>query len=185
MKQQRFYYLTDLDSNSSYAVLFYYTDVGTSAYDESGSYLNGPVTAKTKLPTIEQWKNVSLAFPIRAITTDMGASTVNGTELPTDFSYSGYAARLLSVDELVRSCGISSFVEMYDQLMPRRCAYLLEDTDFSSSKGKSTYWLENPSSDFGVVREIWINVGRPSESRANNVEYIRPVIEVAKTNISY
>ena len=183
---ERFYYLTDLDNNSSYAVLFYYTDVGTSAYDESGSNLNGPVTAKTKLPTIEQWKNVSLAFPIRAITTDNGANTVNGTELPTDFSYSGYAARMLSINEVARACGVSSYTELWeDQSMSTKCTYLLEDTDFSSSKGKVTYWLENPTSDFGVVREIWINVGRPSVSRANTAEYIRPVIEVAKTNISY
>ena len=150
---ERFYYLTDLDSNSSYAVLFYYTDVGISAYDESGSSINGPVTAKTKLPT--------------------------------DFSYSGYAARMLSINEVARACGVSSYTELWDQSMSTKCTYLLEDTDFSSSKGKATYWLENPTSDFDVVREIWINVGRPSVSRAKTAEYIRPVIEVAKINISY
>ena len=63
---ERFYYITELDTNNSYGVLIYYNNVDDVCYDSDlNAIQHGPITAKTKLPTTSQWKNVSLSNTTR------------------------------------------------------------------------------------------------------------------------
>ena len=107
-KAERFYYVSDatngITKDNSTAVLIYYNNVSRGvasnstsyAYDENKSNNNGPVTAIAQLPTIEQWKNVSLKNTTRAITNENGENTTSAGNLPTTFSYLRYAARFLT-----------------------------------------------------------------------------------------
>lgn len=63
-----FYYLKDLDSDSTSAVLIYnnVTSSDYVAYSKTNT-LNGPTIASKYLPTISEWPNVSLTKAIRDI----------------------------------------------------------------------------------------------------------------------
>ena len=91
-----FYYLKDLDSDSTSAVLIYnnVTSSDYVAYSKTNT-LNGPTIASKYLPTISEWPNVSLT---KAQDSDF---IIKG------FNYSGYAARLPSLSE-VESCANES-----------------------------------------------------------------------------
>ena len=161
---ERFYYVSDMTngvtSDSDIAVLVYYSNVTAGlptdskilqhdeyAYDLDGNaYKNGPVTAIKQLPTTEQWKNVSLSDTKRDITDE------KGTVRKTDFSYEGYAARLLTVQEVNTGCGFTVGSQIYGELSSK-CKYLLENTNYSisSSIGPGLKdlgeWLESPRSE--------------------------------------
>ena len=73
---ERFYYVSDLDTDNNYGVLAYYNNVSGGepnntakyAYDSSNNpRVNGPITLLPQLPTTEQWKNVSLKSTTRKI----------------------------------------------------------------------------------------------------------------------
>ena len=193
---ERFYYVSDMTNgvtvDSNIAVLIYYNNViGGIASNSTGyaydsnldSYTNGPITALTQLPTIEQWKNTNLVNTTRDITDETGAVKKSG------FSYSGYAARLLTYQEVYSGC--------YDQIttvttnggLSTKCKYLLENTRYSSSNlGTYGTWLETPSSSLSF--RSWNVNGNTRRLFSSDINYssiygIRPVIEVAKTNIEY
>ncbi len=203
---ERFYYVSDYYDtqsktfNSDYAVLIYYSDVDsgvaspgtTRAYDSSGYNYYGPRTAITHLPTTSQWSNISLYKTSRAILAEYqsthDATSTSGGTLPTAFSYSGYAARLLTAQELMNGCGLTqvgSFTtgELYN------CEYLMENTKFTTSS-YSSYgpWLETPRSVASNL--VWFVT---SDRRyvygndANDASYsgVRPAIEILKTQVSY
>lgn len=185
---ERFYYISELyntttkEFNSDYAVLLYYSNVvlgvsdGTNsssiAYNSSKTNYNGPNKAITNLPTTEQWNNVTLSNTSRAILAHNGSAATYGGTLPTAFSYSGYAARLLTVQEI-------SVALTEKQLY--QCPYLLENT---------SYWLENPvyASPTHVYFVDNINTKKSlNNNSATHSTYIgaRPAIEVLKTDIEY
>ena len=73
-KNERFYYISSLDTNSNYGVLIYYSNVrGGEPYNTAGYAYdsaekpreNGPATAVQQLPTTTQWKNVRLSNTTR------------------------------------------------------------------------------------------------------------------------
>ena len=177
------------DSNT--AVLIYYNNVigglpsnSTSyAYDVNGNaYTNGPITAKGQLPTTSQWKNVSLINTTRNITDE------KNTVRKSAFSYEGYAARLLTVQEVSAGCEVT--VGSYTQgELSSKCKYLMENTKYSSSSLK-TYggWLESPrASGSNYAWYVYANYRHVNSNNVGNAnsDGVRPAIEVLKSNISY
>ena len=192
---ERFYYVTNLDTDSSYGVLVYYNNVagGVSsntikfAYNTKFSYTEyyGPQTAMLQLPTTSQWKNVSLRETIRSIKDETGVVRIK------QYSYDGYATRLLTTQEVGFAC---NFNIKYDNDAFCRigaldnCNYLLENTSYSSNNYPAGYWLENHSSRESY-RPWSLNHGRCVQSAAysdnDNAFGVRPVIEVPISRIGY
>ena len=203
---ERFYYVSDLTDGTTFdsntAVLIYYSNVASgvpsntvsaiyndkvipnTVYHKTGHY--GPETAIKQLPTSEQWSNVKLANAIRTIRDE------NGTVMQEGFSYEGYAARLLSVQEVNLGCGITigeTGTQKRGELSTK-CKYLMENTDYYYSGTDNVYgaWLEtiySHSPDY-----VYYVRGRERSASSSNAyggfnPGVRPAIEVAKTRIEY
>ena len=200
---ERFYYVTSLENNADYAVLVYYNQVKngepkSKESDSSGMYdssnnpsVNGPISLLPNLPTTSQWKNVSLTNTIRKIKDELGNEygTIN---------YSGYAARLLTSQELAGGCN-KNFSELYNAdgssnigKIDRNCQYILENSQFTREISDPDtvhpcFTLENIySADNNKVFYLsgW---GRAfSINNASNTWLsAKPVIEVSKDKINY
>ena len=197
---ERFYYVSDMTNgvtqDSNTAVLIYYNNVSggvasnstSYTYDSSGKNNNGPVTALAQLPTIEQWKNVSLTNATRAITNQSGGNTTKSGNLPTAFSYDGYAARLLTAQEVSAGCGFTVGNRTTGELSSK-CKYLMENTKYSSWS-LETYgeWLESPDasySDYAWIMGAHSRLVFSSSVVIADSYGVRPAIEVAKENIEY
>ena len=189
---ERFYYVTDMDDST--AVLIYYNNVSkgkpsnstTYAYDSSGENWHGPRTAIEELPSTSEWSNVSLKNNVRAILNENGGNTTQGETLPSNFSYSGKSARLLTVQEINKVCGITAGNWTMGEL--DSCNYLMENTKYSSSSLTYGYWLENARSVDSTLawNVIGIHrlVGLGTAGTAGDYG-VRPAIEVPKSNIEY
>ncbi len=193
---ERFYYVSDMTNgvtqDSNTAVLIYYNNVSggiasnstTYAYDVNGNaYTNGPITAKGQLPTTSQWKNVSLINATRDITDE------KNTVRKSAFSYEGYAARLLTYQEVYNGCYDGTTSITSTKGLSSKCKYLMENTKYSSSSLK-TYggWLESPYAFLSTcARGVYAIDRFVSNGRADYAyNYgVRPAIEVSKTNIEY
>lgn len=195
---ERFYYVSDYydtstkNFNDNLAVLVYYSNVregvasktGT-AYDCTRKNNNGPVTAREQLPTTTQWSNIRLYKETRQILTPGGSTATQGGNLPAAFSYSGYAARLLTYQEAYNGC--NSFSKQLGNTggIEDKCQFLMERTEFSGSG--SSVWLESPDSSnntnayvINAYNRYIINGGTYSTSYG-----VRPVFEILKSEISY
>ena len=199
---ERFYYVSDYYNTSTKsfetdtAVLIYYNNVSsgnpnnktTYAYDSSGENWHGPRTAIAQLPTTSQWNNVSLKSLTRAISTNTGGNTTTGGTLPSNFSYVGYAARFLTIQELRQGTGITS-IPTWKAGELDNFTYLLENTKFSSKSNAAwAWWLENARSDNSMnAWDVHVNVRFAYGNTISNVgdTGVRPAIEVSKTNIEY
>ena len=191
---ERFYYVTDM--NDTTAVLIYYNDVSAGnpsntkncAYDSSGENWHGPRTAIAQLPTTSQWTNVRLTNDVRSITTNAGGNTTTGGTTPSNFSYAGYAARLLTIQEVRQGTGITS-IPTWEVGELDNFTYLLENTKFASNSNSAlAWWLENARSDYST--NAWYVSGRTRNVHNLHVSYdsdrgVRPAIEVLKSDISY
>ena len=199
-KTERFYYVSDITNgvttDANTAVLIYYNNVSggvasnstTYAYDSSGKNNNGPVTAIKQLPTTEQWSNVNLTNTTRAITNENGGNTTTAGDLPTTFSYEGYAARLLTTQEVSTGCDVIVGSYIKGELSSK-CKYLMENTKYSSDS-LATYGglLETP--DSSRSNYAWLvrgNYRYIDYVYVNSASYrgVRPAIEVTKANIEY
>ena len=191
---ERFYYVSDYYNTSTKsfendtAVLIYYNNVSTGspsnnttyAYDSSGENFHGPRTAFAQLPTTSQWSNMSL--------NENESNTTKGGVLPSNYSYEGYAARLLTLQEIRQATEINNMptfkVGELDNF-----TYLMENTKFSSDSNSAwTWWLENARSDNSIC--AWYVNGYHRLVTNDIVSYaglvgVRPVIEVSKKNIDY
>ena len=191
---ERFYYVTDM--NDTTAVLIYYNNVSTGnpsntknyAYDSSGENWHGPRTAIAQLPTTSQWTNVRLTNDVRSITTNIGGNTTTGGTTPSNFSYTGYAARLLTIEEVRQGTGLTS-IPTWKVGELDNFTYLLENTKFASNSNSAwAWWLENSLSDYST--DAWAvsggtrNVGNITVTNTSGLS-VRPAIEVLKTNIEY
>ena len=198
---ERFYYVSDYYNTSTKnfeedtAVLVYYNNVSgglplnsaTYLYDESGENNNGPVTAIKQLPTTTQWSNVKLKNTVRTILTNTLEDETNNGKLPTAFSYDGYATRLITTSEIGKGCGFSLESTGAAQSI-KSCLYLLENTYYSNRDYKRHWWTETPVRVSPYY--IWGVQADYSEVNWDMANYngdvgVRPVIEVAKTNIEY
>ena len=181
---ERFYYVTDMNSDT--AVLIYYNNVSAGLPDNMTAYAYntetylGPETAILQLPTTSQWKNVSLTNTIRDIKDELGTTRISG------FSYSDYAARLLTTQEVSAGCGIT--VGNYNAgELSTKCKFLMENTVYSSSSLKTRGpWLETPASSYEDC--AWFVVGSTRFVGGNRVYEprfygVRPAIEVLKSDI--
>ena len=192
---ERFYYVSDMTNgvttDANTAILIYYNNVSDGvasnstsyAYDVNGNaYTNGPITAKGQLPTTSQWKNVSLINATRNITDE------KNTVRKSAFSYEGYAARLLTAQEVSSGCGFTVGNRTAGELSSK-CKYLMENTKYSSSSLK-TYgeWLESPY--VSISYHAWRVGADIREVFSTDVVYangygVRPAIEVAKSRIDF
>ena len=191
---ERFYYVTDM--NDTTAVLIYYNNVSAGnpsntknyAYDSSGENWHGPRTAIEQLPTTSQWSNVGLKRTTRTILNQRGGNTTTGGTLPSNFSYSGYASRLLTIEEARQGTGLTSIPDWKIGELDN-FTYLLENTKFASNSNTAwAWWLENALSDNSTG--AWYVDGHCRYVSGNTVSDagvrgIRPAIEVSKTNIEY
>jgi len=202
---ERFYYVSDLYNtstkqfDSNYAVLIYYNNFANQNPDNTSSSLiayhlgnknyEGPLKAKENLPLTSTWTNITLSNTTRAIINEKGEGTSNNgaNNLPTSFSYEGYAARLLTAQEINSACNITVGSYITGEL--ENCNYLMENTNYSNpSLGTYGHWLETPyATDSSYSRAVY------SYSRyvyGTNASYsrhygTRPAIEVLKTDIEY
>ena len=209
------YYNTDtktFDDTTGYATLIYYSNtvnsvanVGGSAYATQAdlqvaypsetftSYDNwhGPVTAVTHLPSTSQWSNITLKTTTRAIlaedqTTHDSTTTTGGT-LPTAFSYSGRAARLLTAQELMNGCNLTKVGRQITGELSG-CNFLFEGTQYAdSSKALAGSWLETPRKDRSY--NVWYEDVYKRRVDYYDANYInvgaRPVIDVSFSKIQY
>ncbi len=193
---ERFYYISDMtngiDKSWDIAVLVYYNNVmagepnsmGKAAYDTSGINNNGPVNAISQLPTTSQWKNVSLYNTIRQITNEEDGITTDSGNL-TEFSYEGYAARLLTYQELYKGCYDGKNTINSIGGLNKKCRFLYENTRYSDSSLGTNYWLETPKSSYS--KGAYTISGYSRSLDYSNISWdsvgVRPVIEVPKTRI--
>ena len=198
---ERFYYVSDYYNTSTKsfeddtAVLIYYNNVSagilsnstTYMYDSSNENFHGPRTAIEQLPTTSQWSNVSLKNTSRAILNENDGNTTTGGTLPSDFSYEGYAARLLTTDEVNKTCNITIGNNSIGEL--DNCNYLIENTRFSNNSNAAwAWWLENARSNNSSSAWSVTGVGRAVDDPQTTFisgGSVRPAIEVSKTNIEY
>ena len=201
-KTERFYYVSDYYNTSTKsfesdtAVLIYYNNVSTGnpnnnklyAYDSSGENWHGPRAAIVGLPTTSQWNNVSLKNTIRAILNENGSNTTTGGMTPSNFSYAGYAARFLTIQEVRQGTGMSN-IPTWQTGELDKFIYLLENTKFSNSDNAAwALWLENVRLDTST--NAWYVHGNSRLVSHYSVSFadgfgVRPAIEVSKTNMEY
>ena len=184
---ERFYYVADLDSDSNYVVLSYYSHVagGTVSNTSTFKYKDGaqilydaetfgsigPVTAMQELPKTTQWSKVSLSNVLRNI------KNYDGTVLEENFSYEGYAARFITYDEVLKACTTLDI-----------CNYLFENSAYTSTALVERFWTESVLLDSdNYIGAIYVNEKTPGQDAVfMRAAYgVRPVIEVPKSSILY
>ena len=191
---ERFYYVSDYYNTSTKsfendtAVLIYYNNVSAGnsnnsnlyAYDSSGENFHGPRTAISQLPTTKQWSNVSLKNEKRAILNEKETYS-------NDFSYTECSSRVLTTQEVNKSCNITTGSFNYGEL--DSCNFLIENTNYSSDNIKNTgFWLESPYSENSVAVWYITSKQRVQSYRGSADDTgigVRPAIEVSKSNIEY
>ena len=199
---ERFYYVSDYYNTSTKsfenntAVLIYYNNVSAGnpsknslyAYDGSGENWHGPRTAIEQLPTTSQWSNVILKNIARSILNENVENITVGGTTPSNFSYSGYAARLLTIQEVRQGTGITG-IPTWKVGELDNFTYLLENTKFASNSNSVwAWWLENVRFDNSTYAwHVYGNYRDVSNNSVSNayVHGVRPAIEVSKTNIEY
>ena len=189
---ERFYYVSDYydtETNTfdtNYATLVYYNNVSeglpnnTATYvysDPSGFY--GPQTIMLQLPTTSQWENIRLKNVIRNIENKSGVTNVSG------YSYSGYAARFLTTQEVESGCYDGTTAVTSTGGLSNKCEFLYENTTYALSGRESEWWLETTGDYFYILYNISGNGRYMGQSEIEFKEGVRPVIEVAKTDIDY
>lgn len=189
---ERFYYIGNLSTNSSRAVLIYYNNTNsngdaaanqTATYNTGNNIKSGPTVAKNYMPRTTKWTKVTLNSTTRTIKDESGTTVVSS------FSYSGFAARLLTIQEIKTACGSSITT---NGVLDSKCTFMLENTNYHASTNFLTgYWLENQenSSPYYAYR-IMATSRRlgylPTSSVTTGNELgVRPVIEVLKSKMIY
>ena len=161
---ERFYYVTDLESDSNIA------GDGTE-YNSNGTNYDGPITASSSLPTTTAWPKVTLYNNPAQIYNFNGGITVeySGTHTLPKYKYTT-AARLLTYQEYLK--------------LPSAIFW----EDFGGQNFPSCLWLNTPSSTTPQVYAIYapyqLNIGVYPPGPTNSCG-VKPVIEVKKTDIDY
>ena len=203
MSTERFYYVSDLYTgtvngtdqfDSNYAVLIYHKNIGrVRYYYENSKYENwhGPVTLLSSLPTRSTWpnENIGLKSTSRTIVNELGTQTTNkgSNTIENPFNYTGAVARLLTVQELNKSCNITVGSKTTGEL--DSCEYLMEDSAYSKtsrcSGGICYYWLETPqASNSYYAWRVFGGDRRVDDYSVYNDNGVRPVVEIKKTDIA-
>ena len=198
---ERFYYVSDYydttskSFNSDYATLIYYNNVrggkpdnkATFAYDASNENWHGPRTGYLELPSTREWSKVTLLQDTRQLLNEKGETTTgNVSHTLEKFTYTDKVARLLTVQEVNKACGINVGGTKLGEL--DTCEYLLENTYYSKAGLVPGWWTE--SAVLSLSDRIWDMDGYDrgvNNIIANGTSYVgfRPVIDVLKTDILY
>ena len=200
---ERFYYISDYYDtsrkifNDNVAVLVYYsnTDDGVASttnvtYDCSNENWHGPVSAIGELPTTVDWNNIKLYKNTRQILAKNGATTTSDGILPMSFDYTGYAARLLTYQELLHGCYDYNIGIGGAKGLSTNCKFLFERTKYAnSSLTTSGSWLETPDNSSTNYAYYWNTYSRSinASSSVNDINNygVRPTIEILKSELSY
>lgn len=209
-KTERFYYVSDYYNTSTnsfdkdVAVLIYYSNTSSGEvdnvtennYNDTYEVWNGPLSAMRALPTTNQWSNIKLVNNVRTIRNEKNGTTLDdfpksnagdptykSYNLPSAYSYSGYAARLLTYQELVKACDMD-LEELAELRSLDKCSYLLENTNHANKEMVSQYWLETPKYDGNYVGEI-STLNASFGFRSLGTSGVRPVIEIPKDSMEY
>ena len=197
---ERFYYVSDYYNTQTKSfetdtgVLVYYNNVSAGVpnntdiftYDDTDN-LHGPRSATQQLPTTNQWSNVSLKNTERAILNYQNGNTAGSEQLPSNYSYLGHSARLLTQQEINSSVGkaITSFGEQtagLDLLAP----HYFENTRYSNNNLNASWWLEGTTVGatthaIRIMTTISTQYGNGIYSiSVENSLGVRPAIEVDK-----
>ena len=195
---ERFYYVSNYFDTSTqsfdndYYVFIYYSNTTSGKastdsvlwyyYTTSSSY--GPTTAMAQLPKTtgtNAWRKGLLKTRTRNILRGSSVTSVTSTA-KSNFSYSGYAARLLTMQELKSACPNAS--ETIGSMSG--CNYFFERTQYANSS-YATYgpWLESAYSGTSAWR-VDSRFRLVSYTPTNSGGYgARPVIEVNKNDVLY
>ena len=195
---ERFYYVSDLYTgtengvdqfDSNYAVLIYHKNIGTAvAYNSAEENWHGPVTLLSSLPTRSTWanENINLKSTSRTIYTEKGTTSTDGGTIENPFNYTGAVARLLTAQEINKSCNITVGSRTTGEL--DSCEYLMEDSYYSKTSGCSGghcyYWLETPYASGSY--SAWLVDGSTRFVNYARVKYaygVRQAVEILKSNI--
>ena len=197
---ERFYYIIG-DDTSNYVNLIYYNNVSNGLPDNTQGYAwaskddyvaaggteseygygnikMGPLSAVKQLPTTTQWKNVKLSNIKRNI------KDASGNVAISSFDYTNYAARLLTTQELSKTCNVT--VDNFVSIDSGICDFLFENTLTLADSNNGGLWLETPLNSSGT--SVYFITGQHSISYYYSVSFlrgVRPVIEVAKSKILY
>ena len=205
---ERFYYVSDYYDTSTntfdntYATLIYYSNTvngianegGTAYYATARENWHGPVTAKTNLPTTSQWTNITLKETDRFVLSCDNGNCTNTPVLTTGggnntienpFSYSGYAARLLTIKELDSADCTNTLA--YDNGL-RTCNFLMEGTNYAdSSKLTTGTWLDTPrtGSSIGVWSVYAPRSAVNYTTTDDTTRGTRPAIDIPYSRLGY
>ena len=168
-EDERFYYVTNLSGDAQTAVLVSSNTSTGASYDSNGVNTNGPVSLMTSLPTTSSWENVSLKNTTRNILDE------TGLPVKSDYSYTGYAARPLTYQEVAAACS--------DVNALSSCAWLLENTKYQDSTKANGYWLETASQTAGKAWNVNTSAVELNDTNATNG--VKVAIEVPIANINY
>lgn len=153
---ERFYYL---NSNGANARLVYYSGYNNGP---DNTFVTDYDNALENLPSSAEWANTKLV-----------ASGSKVASLPT-------------VQDLANACGINLGASPHRQSL-KSCAYLFENTVFAKTKNltadapyNGAAWIGSYGGRYYRIISNSINIGDASKNHKN---YIRPVIEVALTDI--
>ena len=197
---ERFYFLSEyFDTerkkfNDKVAVLIYYSNTtagvaSTSpvAYNCSNISYYGPVTAIQDLPTTQQWSNIRLYKETRQILAYNNSTSIDGHDLPSNFSYAGYASRIVTYQELYHGCYNYQLELQTHHGLIGDCFFLFENSKFvNSSYNVQGSWTETAVTAIGARHYDAAGLCT-NNSIAENGSMLgtRPVIEVLKSEISY
>lgn len=203
-KTERFYYISDSYNPNTHtydtttAALIFFDNINnkgkidsTNVAENKTTYANsntlGPQNAVQSLPSSTLWKNVYLKNTTRNILNNKNEIVFS------NFKYNSYAARLLTTQELggcVKNLEnrIVSGRQDDNRISGEldQCLFLLENTNYANKNKIDNYWLETPESHENRVFTIsgsyrMVNVTVVSDKDIG----VRPVIEVAKSDIDY
>lgn len=140
------------------------------------------MTAKTNLPTKSQWPNT-------ATTQYKTLTDISGNSIVAPFSYSGYAARLLSYQDLALNDD-SPWVT--NGLSFSRWGFLYENTTYvnSATYARRDFWLETPN--VSTTTQAYYVSGNNRNLSSMIVNYMsslnngaRPLIEINLSDMRY
>ncbi len=184
---ERFYYVTDLSTNSKVAVLIYYGNSSSSGvslgqrtpYYYNGNNYSGPITASAQLPTTTAWPRVGLTQRKVQIynEADGKTATISGStnvshNLPL-YTYKT-AARLLTYQEYSKMTNTTVFLENLGGSYAS-CLWLITPEALG---GGSIWTIYNPTGT--TIATI------PHDATTStSICGVRPAIEVLKTDMIY
>ena len=135
------------------------------------------------MPRTTKWTKVTLNSTTRTIKDESGTTVVSS------FSYSGFAARLLTIQEIKTACGSSITT---NGVLDSKCTFMLENTNYHASTNFLTgYWLENQenSSPYYAYRIMatsrMLGYLPTSSVTTGNELGVRPLIDVLKSKMIY